>query len=213
MKVITITELKRLLDKPILFDASIFMIGIKKRATDPNFSFSHLKDVFIQPLIDSFAKIMIHADVYDELVDECKNFLGKYIGNKIVIVDKERNYRIDPQYNRIFNLISDHELFRLKTKQREHLGEISSLSYACLNGINYFCANDGGALLAVDEIDALNRVRILPFDTILLLAYYVHNKKGNKDHNKTLKSLYKEFARRKNRLPDTFKEYLELCFK
>lgn len=37
------TVLHKLLDKPILFDANIFMVGISERASDKNCSFENMK--------------------------------------------------------------------------------------------------------------------------------------------------------------------------
>lgn len=51
-----ITPLKRtplhdLLNKPVLFDANIFMVGIEDRISNKNCSFENMKQLYIQPLL------------------------------------------------------------------------------------------------------------------------------------------------------------------
>lgn len=45
------TALHDLLNKPILFDANIFMVGISDRVSDKNCSFENMKKLYIVPLI------------------------------------------------------------------------------------------------------------------------------------------------------------------
>lgn len=44
------TALHDLLNKPILFDANIFMVGIENRISDENCSFENMKRLYIRPL-------------------------------------------------------------------------------------------------------------------------------------------------------------------
>ena len=42
------TALHDLLNKPILFDANIFMVGISERTSDKNYSFENIKRLYIR---------------------------------------------------------------------------------------------------------------------------------------------------------------------
>ena len=43
------TALRDLLNKPVLFDANIFMVGISDRVSDKNCSFENMKKLYIEP--------------------------------------------------------------------------------------------------------------------------------------------------------------------
>lgn len=47
------TALHDLLNKPVLFDANIFMVGISDRVSDKNCSFENMKKLYIEPLFES----------------------------------------------------------------------------------------------------------------------------------------------------------------
>lgn len=67
------TALHELLNKPVLFDANIFMVGISDRISDKNCSFENMKKMFIEPLLESFTDIYIHEEVYRELDEESRS--------------------------------------------------------------------------------------------------------------------------------------------
>jgi len=54
------TALHELFNKPVLFDANIFMVGIADRISDQNCSFENMKKLFIEPMLQSFKEIYIH---------------------------------------------------------------------------------------------------------------------------------------------------------
>ncbi|MFR5149189.1 MAG: hypothetical protein ACLTER_06335 [Ruminococcus sp.] len=91
-----------LLNKPILFDANIFMVGISERTSDKNCSFENIKRLYIKPLFESFTDIYIHEEVYKELDEESRNFVDSYIGKNITIVKEDGLYGKDPKYTTIF---------------------------------------------------------------------------------------------------------------
>ena len=53
------TALHDLLNKSILFDANIFMVGISDRVSDKNCLFENMKKMYIEPLFKSFTDIYI----------------------------------------------------------------------------------------------------------------------------------------------------------
>lgn len=61
------TALHDLLNKPILFDANIFMVGISERVSDPNCSFENMKQLYIKPLFESFTDIYMSDGILREV--------------------------------------------------------------------------------------------------------------------------------------------------
>ena len=104
------TALHELLNKPILFDANIFMVGISERTSDKNSSFENMKQLYIIPLFESFTDIYIHEEVYKELDDESRKVVDGYKGKTVTIVGEGDLYGKDPKYTVIFNNIARHEL-------------------------------------------------------------------------------------------------------
>ena len=80
------TALHELLNKPILFDANIFMVGISERTSDKNSSFENMKQLYIIPLFESFTDIYIHEEVYKELDDESRKVVDGYKGKTVKIL-------------------------------------------------------------------------------------------------------------------------------
>lgn len=92
------TALHDLLNKPILFDANIFMVGISERVSDQNCSFENMKQLYIKPLFESFTDIYIHEEVYKELDEDARAFVDMYKDKNVTIVKEYGLYGTDPQY-------------------------------------------------------------------------------------------------------------------
>ena len=101
------TALHDLLNKPVLFDANIFMVGISDRVSDKNCSFENMKHLYIEPLFESFSDICIHHEVYVELDEEARAFVDTYKGRNVTIVDEGNLYGTDPKYTTIFIISQD----------------------------------------------------------------------------------------------------------
>ena len=106
------TPLHDLQNRPILFDANIFMVGISERATDKKYSFENMKQLYIGPLFECFTDIYIHDEVYKELDNDARAFVDAYKGKNVTIVAEGGLYGTDPKYTTIFNRIAEHELVR-----------------------------------------------------------------------------------------------------
>ena len=52
------TALHDLLNKLVLFDANIFMVGISDRVSDKNCSFENMKKLYIEPFAHYIEKIL-----------------------------------------------------------------------------------------------------------------------------------------------------------
>lgn len=206
------TALHDLLDKPVLFDANIFMVGISDRSSDKNCSFENLKNTYIEPLFESFTDIYIHEKVYNELDDESRAFVDSYKGKNVKIVDEGDLYGKDPQYTTIFNKIARHELVNYERGRSKDCGEVYSLAYAAFYGINYFCSKEIMVDNVAHELEDLENVDIITFDIILLTAYVYYAKQENKTYVKGLKSMYKKYCAdviKRHGLPSTLSKYIE----
>lgn len=199
-------------DTPVLIDANIFMKGLEYRATDPDYSFSRMKDIVFEPLLNFCNNIIIHEVVYGELDDESKNLIDFYIGKGITVVAEGDLYGLDPQYTELWNKVANHEIFNYERGERKNAGEIYSLVYALHNGIPYFCSADGLVDLLSDEM-SLN-VEIITFDVVLLIASIHH--RANIEFKKAIKAMYKRLCAdviRRRRLPTTLGDYIALVDK
>ncbi len=205
------TALHDLLNQPVLFDANIFMMGINERASNPNYSFENMKQLYILPLFESFTDIYIHDKVYKELDDETKAFVDTYKGKNVTMVNEGNLYGKDPQYTEIFNNIACHELVQYRRGDSKNRGEVYSLAYAAYYNMNYFCSGDVMADNVARELEDLKDIDILTFDIILLNAYIYYARKNDNSNSKALKSLYKRYCAdviKRHGLPQTLGEYI-----
>ncbi len=206
------TALHDLLNKPILFDANIFMVGIEDRLADNNCSFENMKNLYLLPLLESFTDIYIHEEVYNELDDESKHFINGYIGKNVTIAKEDNLYGRDPKYTTIFNNIANHELIQYTRGTSKDRGEVYSMAYAAFYNMNYFCSKEIMVDNVAQELEDLEQVDIITFDIILLQACVYYAGKENSTYNKALKSIYKRFCAdviRRHHLPKTLAEYIK----
>lgn len=208
------TALHDLLNKPILFDANIFMVGISERASNRNYSLENMKQLYIKPLFESFTNIYIHNEVYKELDDDSRAFVDTYIGKNVTMVDEGGLYGKDPKYTTIFNNIAGHELVKYIRGRSKDRGEVYSLAYAAYHNMNYFCSKEIMVDNVAHELEDLKDIDIITFDVILLSAYVYYAKHNDNTKSKGLKSLYKSFCAdviKRHGLPSTLGEYIRAC--
>lgn len=206
------TALHDLLNQPVLFDANIFMVGISNRLSDKNCLFENIKQLYLQPMFESFTDIYIHDEVFKELDEESKVFVDSYRGRNVTIVDEGGLYGRDPRYTMIFNNIAGHELIKYVRGRAKDRGEVYSLAYAAYHNMNFFCSKDIMADHAAHELEDLRDVEIITFDIIVLSAYVYYARRGDNSHSKGLKSLYKTYCAdviKRHGLPPTLGEYIK----
>ena len=205
------TALHDLLNKPVLFDANIFMVGISDRNSDKNSSFENMKKLYIEPLFESFKDIYIHNEVYKELDDKARNLVDGYKDRNITIVQADELYGTDPLYTTIFNNIAIHELVNYKMGSSKDRGEVYSLAYAAYHNMNYFCSKEIMVDNVARELAELKDVDIITFDVVLLQAYVYYAQRNDNTHSKGLKSMYKKYCAdviKRHKLPATLSEYI-----
>ena len=206
------TALHDLLNRPILFDANIFMVGISDRTSDKNCSFENMTQLYIKPLFESFTDIYIHEEVYKELDEEAKSFIDNYKGNNVTIVTEGALYGTDPKYTMIFNNIAKHELVNYVRGCSKDRGEVYSLAYAAYHNMNYFCSKEIMVDNVARELDDLKDIDIITFDIIILQAYVYYAQKNDNSNSKGLKAIYKKYCAdviKRHGLPATLGEYIK----
>lgn len=206
------TTLHDLLNKPILFDANIFMVRISERTSDKNCSFENMKQLYIKPLFESFSDIYIHEEVYKELDEESRNFVDGYMGRNVTKVSENGLYGTDPKYTTIFNNISRHELVNYERENSKDRGEVYSLAYAAYHNINYFCSKEIMVDNVSRELDDLKDIDIITFDIIILQAYIYYAQRNDNSNSKGLKAIYKKYCAdviKRHGLPATLSEYIK----
>lgn len=206
-------SLKELCSKPIMFDANILMVGIEDRPRNPNCSFDNMKNLYMIPLFNCFENIILHEKVYNELDTECKQLVDTYKNQNVTIVSEADLYGKDPQYTTIFNNIANHDRVQYMRPNSKDCGEVFSLAYASFYGINYFSSKE----IMVDDIakdlKELEKIHIITFDIIVLLAFIYFNSNIITTNNKALKSVYKRYCEdviKRHKLPHTLSEYIKV---
>lgn len=206
------TALHDLLNKPILFDANIFMVGISERSSDENCSFENMTQLYIKPLFESFTDIYIHEEVYKELDDDARNYVDSYKGKNVSIVTEGGLYGTDPKYTTIFNNIAKHELVNYERGRSKDRGEVYSLAYAAYHNMNYFCSKEIMVDNVARELEVLKDIDIITFDIIILQAYVYYAQQNDNSKSKGLKSIYKKYCAdviKRHGLPATLGEYIK----
>ena len=201
-----------LFNKPILFDANIFMVGISDRISDKHSSFENMVNIYIRPLFDSFTDIYIHEEVYKELDSEAEAFINQYLGKNVTLVNEGNLYGVDPKYTTIFNNIANHELVNYDRGQRADRGEVYSMAYAAYHNINYFCSKEIMVDNVAEDLEDLKDIHIITFDIIVLTAYVYYAKRQDKTYTKGLKAIYKKHCAdviKRHKLPATLGEYIK----
>ena len=196
-------------DSPIIIDTCIFMVGIEKRQTNPEYSLDNMKKNWMNDVLSYFENIKLHEVVYGELDSDTKKIIDEHVGKNVEIVSDKALFDSDPEFMRIFNEIHDHELMYAPFSKTKNQGEVRSLAYACYYGISYFSSKDSDACDVCNEIEDLKDIIVVGFETILGIAYKAG---GNKEKRKALKALYKEFCSPKIRqgvIPKTLAEFLD----
>ncbi|NLK72774.1 MAG: hypothetical protein GX285_07140 [Clostridiales bacterium] len=206
------TALHDLLNRPILFDANIFMVGISDRTSDKNCSFENMTQLYIKPLFESFTDIYIHEEVYKELDEDAKSFIDNYKGKNVTIVTEGTLYGTDPKYTTIFNNIAKHELVNYVRGGSKDRGEVYSLAYAAYHNMNYFCSKEIMVDNVARELEDLKDIDIITFDIIILQAYVYYAQKNDNSNSKGLKAIYKKYCAdviKRHSLPATLGEYIK----
>jgi hypothetical protein len=159
-------------------------------------------------VLSYFENIKLHEIVYKELDSDTRKIIDDYVGKNIEIVSDKDLFDKDPEYMRIFNEIHDHPLMYAPFSKTKNQGEVRSLAYACYYNIPLFSSRDTDACDVCNEIEDLNKITLVGFETMIAIAYKTGT---DREKRKALKALYKEFCSPKIRqgaIPKTLGEFL-----
>ena len=70
-------------DSPIIIDTCIFMVGIEKRQTNPEYSLDNMKKNWMNDVLSYFENIKLHEVVYKELDSDTKKIIDDYVGKNV----------------------------------------------------------------------------------------------------------------------------------
>lgn len=195
-------------DKPIIIDTCIFMVGIDARYSNSDYSLENMKKNWMDDVLSYFTNILLHEVVYNELDSDTRKIIDEHVGKNITIVNDKDLMNSDPEFMRIFNEIHNHPLMYAPFSKTKNQGEVHSLAYACYYKIPFFSSKDSDACDVCNEIEDLQDITIVGFETILGIAYKTN---PDKDKKKALKALYKEFCGpriRQGIIPKTLGEFM-----
>ncbi len=204
-------------DAPILIDANIIMFGCTKAHSDQNYSFSVIRETFLQPLFAFLSDAQVHEAVYYELPPERKAFIDS-LPNINRVNTPCGLYGTDPAYTHLLNVITSSPEFSypithgdwVREKAGKNRADVFLLAYAAHFGIPYLCSNDHGIIRIAQSIPELSSVvPILAAEAVTVAASF-HN--ADKEKKKRLKALYKELSSpeiRGGKLPPNLQEYLQ----
>ena len=200
------SEIKK--ESPIIIDTCIFMVGIEKRQTNPDYSLEKMKQNWMNDVLSYFENIKLHEIVYKELDSDTRKIIDEHVGKNIEIVSDKDLFDKDPEFMRIFKEIHDHPLMYAPFSKTKNQGEVRSLAYACYYNIPLFSSRDTDACDVCNEIEDLNKITLVGFETMIAIAYKTGT---DREKRKALKALYKEFCAPKIRqgaIPKTLGEFL-----
>jgi hypothetical protein len=182
-------------EQVITLDANFLIPPDRSRITNREVKFSSYKEMWLDPIFDSFPKLAIHEAVYDELVN---NSSKAYINVKLskkppgIIIHRDSSLTEEEKVlrNTIEQKIALFTRYEPSIDNKHDRGEVKSLSYIAVKGLLYFAAHDNNAINLIENAQewstGLDNVQVIK---MYELIYYLHRK--NVADNKALKALYK----------------------
>ncbi|GAB4074784.1 hypothetical protein GCM10028778_22870 [Barrientosiimonas marina] len=204
--------INQLKNQPILFDASVLLVGVDKQ--DETYNFENMKSLYIHAILNHFENILIHETVMDELDEQRRKYVEQHKGHSITIVSEGELYGRDAQYTTLFNTIANFDLFKYVRLDKRDKGDVFSLAYAAYYNIPFISARDGSIIKAVKELIELEHVDVCGFEHLLLLGFLKNHEQGDKP-DKRYKSIYKTYctpAIKAGEIPPTFNQFVQSQF-
>lgn len=145
------------------------------------------------------------------IFDTCIFMVGieKRLSDSNYSLENMRKNWMDDVLSHFENILLHEVVYNVELdSETKNQGEVHSLTYACYHNISLFSSKDSDACDVCNEIEELNKIEIVGFETILGIAY---KNNPNKDKKKALKALYKEFCApriRQGVIPKTLGEFM-----
>ena len=68
-------------ESPIIIDTCVFMVGVEKRQTNPEYSLEKMKQNWMNDVLSYFENIKLHEVVYKELDSDTRKIIDEHRGN------------------------------------------------------------------------------------------------------------------------------------
>ena len=178
----------------ITLDANI-LIPPYRRVAKISFNFKKYKNIWLDPLFNTFSNLAIHEAVYDELVSP---YLKKYITRKInekpsqlkLHKDSSLNENEKILRNAIEEKIYSYTKYDPLIDNKDDRGEVKSLAYIAVKGLIYFASHDSNTIQLIEKAEewstSLDSVQAVKMYELIFYLY-----KTNISNKKNLRMLYK----------------------
>jgi len=187
-----------IIDNPnqvITLDANFLIAPDRRPIANKGIKFEQFREIWLDPIFNSFSNLAIHEAVYDELVgispqhyiDAKKESIPReIIIHKDSLLDEvERAIRAT-----IETRIASHTKYEPLLNNKADRGEVKSLSYIAVKGLLYFAANDNNAIQLIEKskewstgLDNVQAIKMYE------LIYYLQRR--HMADNTAMKMLYK----------------------
>lgn len=135
-----------------------------------SFKFDKFKEIWLEPLINTFPNLALHDAVYDELLASSKSFVDELLEQsppKIILLSNADLQGIEVIFrNTIEEKIAKHTMYNPSIDNSADKGEVKTLSYIATKNLLYFCSHDARALRLIDKateletsLDSINAIR------------------------------------------------------
>jgi hypothetical protein len=181
----------------IALDANFLIAPNRTRPNvNANISFSKFKDIWLEPMFDTFPNLSVHTAVYEEIVNSPEK---SYVDSKvnanpprlIVLSDDNLSELEKAIRNTKEAVIARPTNYSPDLDNKDDRGEVKTLAYISTKDIIYFASNDYNAIRLVEETEklgtSLENVRMLKFYDLIFYFY----KTSEEINKKQLRMLYK----------------------
>ena len=127
------------------------------------------------------------------IFDTCIFMVGieKRLSDSNYSLENMRKNWMDDFLSHFENILLHEVVYNELDSETKNQGEVHSLAYACYHNISLFSSKDSDACDVCNEIEELNKIEIVGFETILGIAY---KNNPDKDKKKPSKLYIKNFA-------------------
>ncbi len=179
----------------ITLDTNFLIPPDRSQFTKRRIGFSKFKQIWLDPVFDSFPNLAIHETVYDELVGISSQ---KYVDAKReskppkIIIHKDSSLTNVEKALRdtIESKIAPFTKYEPMLDNKDDRGEVKSLSFIAVKGLLFFAAHDHNAIQLIEKSEewstGLDNVQAIK---MYELIYYLH--RNNLGDKTAMKALYK----------------------
>jgi len=178
----------------ITLDANI-LIPPYRRVAKISFNFNKYKDIWLDPLFNTFSNLAIHEAVYDELVSPyLKDYIKRKINEKPSQLKLHKDSSLNENEKILRNAIEEkiypYTKYEPLIDNKDDRGEVKSLAYIAVKGLIYFASHDSNTIQLIEKAEewstSLDDVQAVKMYELIFYLY-----KTNISYKKDLRKLYK----------------------